>query len=129
MHSSTRPGSWTFTRLPYVLPDFLSASLPVLLPCLHVRWLPLRLHFTLGSSLIKLSTERKLKHSPIICIHRHVYSYATFYIWSSVLSVLLLCMFQLLSHGAAGTWLLTDNDAIARDKRHLIWEITLKFEM
>lgn len=61
--------------------------------------------------------------------HRHVYSYATFYIWSSVLSVLLLCMFQLLSHGAAGTWLLTDNDATARDKRHLIWEITLKFEM
>lgn len=61
--------------------------------------------------------------SPCLCpistahTHRHtnttLYSYVT--VQSSVLSICpLLCMVQLLSHGAVGTWLLTDTDATAR---------------
>ncbi len=64
-----------------------------------------------------------LEHThPHTCTKTHVYRYVT--VWPLVLSVLLLCMVHLLSHGAVGTGLLTHTDATAKwSKSHFTWEM------
>ncbi len=110
-------------HLPLLLPDFLSAYFPALLSRLHLWWL----HAPFGSfpcyALLRREIKTFIRHLLLprpstlyhthTHTHTHVYSYVT--VQSSVLSICpLLCMVQLLSHGAAGTWLLTDTDTTAR---------------
>lgn len=96
------------------LPD-LSASMLVASPsCVRVWWARLTLHASFGSSPIRLSKGEKLKHSSTTHAHTHSWSWnfsISHLLFFSVCILVLLRMVWLISHGATGTWLLTDRDA------------------
>lgn len=138
LHSPTRPDTsfffFFFAHSVFALPpDFLSTCFARLdTSVLRVWWQPLTSHATFGSGPITLFLRREIKtfiHHLKADTHtqwlRHVQGYTAFHIWPSVL-LRHAWLLRLLSHGAIHTWLLTDRDANASHKGHLIWEIALK---